>query len=58
MPNVAAHTASVAALAGTIANVLPPVLAALGSALAVIWYIVQLYESPTIQRWFAKHKRH
>lgn len=58
MPNVAAHTASLAALAGTIANLLPPVLAALGSLLAVVWYAVQIYESKSFQRWLSKHKRH
>lgn len=56
MPNVAAHTVSVAALAGTIANILPPVLAALGSFLAVVWYAVQIYESKSFQRWLAKRK--
>lgn len=56
MPNVAGHTVSVAALAGTIANILPPVLAALGSFLAVVWYAVQIYESKSFQRWLAKRK--
>lgn len=57
MPSIAAHTASVAALAGTIANLLPPVLAALGSLLAVIWYSVQIYESKTVQGWRARWHR-
>lgn len=56
--NGAAHTASVGALAGTIANVLPPLLAVLGSLLAVIWYAVQIYESKTVQRWAAERRRH
>lgn len=57
MPQVAAHTASVAAILGTLANILPPVLAALGSLLAVIWYGVQIYESKTAQAWRARWHR-
>lgn len=57
MPNIAAHTVSIAALAGTIANILPPVLAALGSLLAVVWYAVQIYESKSFQSWLSRRKR-
>jgi uncharacterized membrane-anchored protein len=44
--------ASVAAIVGTIAGILP----SFAALVALIWYAIQIYESPTIQRWVASRR--
>lgn len=43
---------SLAAIVGTIVGWLPP-LAALA---AIIWYVIQIHESKTIQKWIAAYR--
>ena len=56
------HTTNAVAAAATTASVmewLPPILAAIASALAIVWFMVELYESNTFKRfvvWLKKGK--
>lgn len=49
----ALHAGSATLIAGTMAGVLPPIAA----ILAICWYLVQLWESKTVQGWVKRHKR-
>lgn len=53
-----AHIASLGAIFATIAGWLPSIAA----LVAVLWYVLQIYESKTVQRhihrWKEKHARH
>lgn len=61
MTNPAAHitaaSATVGSALGLVFNVLPPLLAALASLAAVVWYAVQIYESATFQAWLVKRRK-
>lgn len=58
MSNPIAHTvaasATVGSVAGLVFNALPPILAGLASLAAVVWYALQVWESRTVQEWFAR----
>jgi L-lactate permease len=53
-PTLLVQTISVA-ISGVLASQwlgwLPPLVALLASAFAVVWYAIQIWESRTIQRW-------
>lgn len=49
---IAADVISAVAIAGTFVGLLPP-LAAFG---AIVWYVIQIYESDTAQRWIKGHR--
>lgn len=48
------HMISAAAIAGTMAGILPP----LAALVAIIWYAIQIWESRTVQEWFKRHHPH
>ncbi len=48
------HGLSTTAILGTLAGLFPPIAA----LAAFIWYSVQLYESKTVQNWFARRRAH
>lgn len=48
---VPGHAFSAGAVIGTFLGFLPPTLAVVATALAICFYAVQLWESPTIQTW-------
>jgi hypothetical protein len=53
------HTTNAVAAAATTASImdwLPPLLAAIASALAIVWFTVELYESDTGQKVIGKIK--
>ena len=43
---------SVGAIAGAVAHILPP----LAAVIAVVWYVLEIYESQTIQGILHRHK--
>jgi hypothetical protein len=45
------HAFSVGAVLGTFLGFLPPTLAVVATALAILFYLVQIWESPTVQTW-------
>jgi hypothetical protein len=51
----AAHTASIGVLVGTFTGLLPP----LAALFAIIWYIIEIYQSVPVQKaianWRARH---
>lgn len=47
------HTLSSAAIVGTIFGLFPPIAA----VAAFIWYMVQLWESKTVQRWVRQRRQ-
>lgn len=49
---VVADTASAGAVFGAFLGIFPP-LAAFG---ALIWYMIQIFESDTVQHWLHRHK--
>lgn len=49
---VVADVVSALAILGTLSGMLPP-LAALG---ALTWYVIQVYESDTVQSWIKGHR--
>ncbi len=49
-----ADTISAGAILGTFAGYLPP----LAALVATVWYIVQIWESHTVQKWVRLHMRH
>lgn len=61
MSNPIAHTvatsATVASVLGLVLNAMPPLLAAIASVAAALWYGVQISESKTVQEWRARWHR-
>lgn len=51
---VVGNVVSTATIIGTLAGILPPFAAFLG----VIWYLLQIWESPTIKGLLRRHIRH
>ena len=53
---ITAHTISLGAIVGSFAGIIPP-LAALG---ALVWYVIQIFESSSVQKFaaFIKEKLH
>jgi hypothetical protein len=49
-----ADTISAGAILGTFVGLLPP----LAAFVATIWYLVQIWESHTVQKWVRLHLRH
>lgn len=62
MSNPIAHataaSATVASVTGLVMNAVPPILAGMASLAAVCWYAIQVWESRTVQVWFARHHPH
>ncbi len=52
-PSHVADAISAGAIIGAFVNLLPP----LGALAALIWYLVQLYESKTVQGWLQRRRR-
>ncbi len=55
-PHIAAHVTAWGGIIATFLGWLPPVLAGIASFLAVIWYLVQIYESKFVQDWLTKRR--
>jgi len=48
IPNAVGHLVAGSAVLTTIAGMLPPAVA----LVALVWYVIQIYESKTFQRWY------
>lgn len=48
------HSLSTTAIVGTLAGVFPPIAA----VAAFIWYSLQIYESQTVKKFFARRRAH
>jgi hypothetical protein len=46
------HAFSAGAIIGVFLGFLPPTLAVVATSLAICFYLVQLWESPTVQTWY------
>lgn len=46
------HTFSLGALAGAFTGILP----AIAAVVAFMWYALQIYESPTVQKWLTERR--
>ena len=55
--HITAASATAASVGGLIFNIVPPLLAAIASLGAILWYGVQLYETKTVQDWIAARRK-
>ena len=55
--NATGHVASTTAIVLSWFGYLPPVLTALASALASIWYAISIYNSARVQLWLTKRRQ-
>lgn len=53
--HITAASATVGSVAGLVWHALPPIFAGLASLAAALFYGVQVWESRTVQEWFARN---
>lgn len=51
--NTAAHIVSASTMVGSLAGILPP----LAALVAIAWYLLQIYESATFQKFLLRFKK-
>lgn len=54
--NIVTHSAATGGVVATLLGLLPTVLGVVATALAALWYSIQLYESDTVQKWLSRRR--